>query len=152
MTSSSIEDGIEARSASTKRLAADTRAGARDRPSRGVGWAKRGLVGLAALGCVGLAAVAASVTSRAAETVTFNLSTGDDIRLPSLDHVRCGEVLELLFMIDRTGYREFTPEPPTDPNDFLLYQYEWELARMAREDCPMRGLRSPSEDEFEPID
>lgn len=112
--------------------------------------ARRHAVGALVILCVFLAALTVSVTApsatQAAQTVEFNLTTGEAIKLPSIDTVNCADVLTLLMIIDSTGYREFTPEPPTHPNDFLLYQYEWELARMAREDCP-GGLRAPVIDE-----
>lgn len=104
--------------------------------------AGRRAAGLVCAAVLASASIVASVTSLAAETITFELSTGAAVPLPSLDNVRCTDILPLLVQIDETRYREFSHEPPADPNDFRLYKYESELVRRLREDCSIGMLRA----------
>lgn len=67
-----------------------------------------------------------------ANDVTFELSDGRTLELPTLGEIDCAQAREVLNRIDSTGYRPIGPSAPEHPKDRALYDYEGRVSDKAR--------------------
>lgn len=65
-------------------------------------------------------------------------SNGAVVLMPEIDRLGCRDIIEVLALIDRAGYRGALPLPEDHPDRAIL-EYEDRLARVYFDDCIRAG-------------